>query len=48
LRPGWPQTWDPPASTAWVLGLQACTTMPGSEIFYNKSRPYFILKGDTY
>lgn len=26
--PGWPQTHDPLASTAWVLGLWMCTTTP--------------------
>jgi hypothetical protein len=27
--PGWPQTHDPHASDSRVLGLQACTIMPG-------------------
>jgi hypothetical protein len=27
--PGWPQTRHPFASASQVLGLQACTTMPG-------------------
>jgi hypothetical protein len=31
--PGWPETLNSPASASWVLRLQACTTMPGSNHF---------------
>jgi hypothetical protein len=31
--PGWPQTYDPSASTSWVLGLQTWNTTPSSFYF---------------
>jgi hypothetical protein len=34
--PGWPKTCDPPASASQVLGLQACTTTPGSLVLLSK------------
>jgi hypothetical protein len=44
--PGWPQTCNPQTwnSVSWVLGLQACTTMPGSGVwFYIYCTSWFIL-----
>lgn len=34
--PGWPQAQDPPASASGMLGLQACSTMPGFNFFFWK------------
>jgi hypothetical protein len=35
--PEWPRTQDPHASASWVLGLQVCTTMPGSTLDHFKT-----------
>jgi hypothetical protein len=48
LSPGWPQTHDPPALISRVLGLQACVTMPGLNIFlisvcWNQTYPSCLL-----
>jgi hypothetical protein len=32
---GWPQIYDPTVSVSWVLGLQACSTMPSYFAIFN-------------
>lgn len=39
---GQPQTYDPPASTSPLLGLQACATPPGSSSSPDSSITYFF------
>ncbi|XP_042552587.1 general transcription factor 3C polypeptide 2 isoform X1 [Dipodomys spectabilis] len=42
-RPGWPGTRDPPASASRVLGLQECTTTPGSPSHFSQTSPRALL-----
>jgi hypothetical protein len=41
-NPDWYQPCDPPASTSWVLGLQACTSMPGFKSNLRELRTFFF------
>lgn len=42
--PGWPQTYNPPASAFQGLGVQSCITMFGSDTIY-LLKVQFELKG---
>jgi hypothetical protein len=37
-NPGWPGTYNPPASTSWVLGLQVNATMPCLHLLLKSSQ----------